>query len=89
MTPNHEEAFHKLKEEIASPQVFAHYNLNAEIKTTADTSVHGLGAVLLQNQENREWKPVAFASRSLSDTECRYAQIEKEVLALVWSAENF
>ena len=32
---------------------------------------------------------MAFASRSLSDTESRHAQIEKEALALVWSAEKF
>ena len=88
-TPNHEEALGKLKEEIASPRVLAHYNLNAETKISADASTHGLGAVLLQWQENREWKPVAFASRTLSDTESRYAQIKKEALALVWSAEKF
>ena len=34
-------------------------------------------------------KPVAFASRTLSDTKSHYAQIEKEALALVWSAEKF
>ena len=32
---------------------------------------------------------MAFASRTLSDTECQYAQIKKEALAIVWSAENF
>ena len=30
-----------------------------------------------------------YASRSLSDTELRYSQIEKEVLTLVWSCEGF
>ena len=88
-TPNHEDAIQKLKEEIASPQVLAHYDLNAETKISPDASAYNLGAVLLQCQDNREWKPVAFASRSLSDTESRYAQIKKEALALVWSAEKF
>jgi len=88
-TPNHGEALQKLKEEIASPRVLAHYNLNAETKISADASSHGLGAVLLQRQDNYEWKPVAFASRSLNEIESRYAQIEKEALALVWSAEKF
>ena len=43
----------------------------------------------MQQQDNRDWKPLAFASRSLTDTESHYAQIEKEALALVWSCEKF
>ena len=60
------------------------YDPNAE---TADASSHGLGAVLLQKHDS-EWKPVAYASRSLSDTEANYAQIEKEALASVWAAKR-
>jgi len=35
------------------------------------------------------WKPVAYASRSMSETECRYAQIEKEALATTWACDKF
>ena len=35
------------------------------------------------------WSPVAFASRSMSETEQRYAQIEKEALASIWACEKF
>ena len=48
-----------------------------------------MGAVLLQSKDNTTWQPVAFASRALSETESRYAQIEKEALALVYACENF
>ena len=44
----------------------------------------GLGAALLQNGQ-----PVGFASRSLSQTERQYAQIEKECLAIAFSCERF
>ena len=47
-----------------------------------------MGAVLLQ-QVNGQWHPVAYASRSLNDTESRYAQIEKEALAATWACEKF
>ena len=48
----------------------------------------GMGAVLLQRSET-QWKLVAFASRSMLDTEHRYAQVEKEALACMWVCKKF
>ena len=36
-----------------------------------------------------QWKPVAYTSRSMSDSEHRYAQIEKEALTAIWVCEKF
>lgn len=83
--PSQEQSFANIKKELAKPTVLAHYNLQAETKVSADASSFGLGAVLLQKAEDA-WKPVAYASRSLMDTEKRYAQIEKEGLAPVRSS---
>ena len=44
-----------------------------------DASEKGLGASLLQ-----DGKPLAYASRALTNTETNYAQIEKELLAIVF-----
>ena len=49
---------------------------------------YGIGAVLLQQSDER-WVPVAYASRAMSTTESRYAQIEKEPLAIDWACEKF
>ena len=57
-------------------------------KVSADAYSHRLEAVLLL-LHNGEWKSVAFTSRSLSDTERRYAQIEREALALTWACEKY
>ena len=48
----------------------------------------GLGAVLVQTK-NGESRVICYASRILSDVERRYAQTEKEALALVWASEQF
>ena len=84
----HAEAFAKVKEEISSPRILALYDPEKEAKISADASSYGLGAVLLQLHDTG-WRPVAFASRALSQAESRYAQIEKEALALTWACERF
>ena len=60
-----------------------------------DASEYGLGAALLKpatntiNSSNIQWQPVAYCSSSLSPTEQRYAQIEKETLAIVHAFHKF
>ena len=83
-----EQAFAQIKEELTKPTVLALYDLLAPTKVSADASSYGLGAVLLQ-QVRDKWKPVAYASRSMSDTEKRYAQTEKEALTVTWSCDKF
>ena len=43
----------------------------------------------MQLQDDGEWRPVAYASRAMSPTEQRYAQIEKEALGITWASERF
>ncbi|CDQ60651.1 unnamed protein product [Oncorhynchus mykiss] len=73
-------AFDKIKGDLASQRVLAQYRPHAKTKVSADASSFGLGAILTQMQDNMEWRPIAYISRSLSDTEQRYAQVEKEAL---------
>ena len=56
---------------------------------SADASSYGLGSVLIQEQDDNSKRPVAYASRSLSRAERRYANIEREALALTWACEKF
>ena len=69
---------------VVKHPVLKFYNVAEEVTLQTDASEKGLGAVLIQNGQ-----PVAFASRTLSKTEQRYATIEKECLAIVFGYERF
>ena len=43
----------------------------------------------MQRQPSGEMRPVAYASKSMTNTECRYAQIEKKILATTWALEHW
>ena len=49
-----------------------------------DASTKDLGATLMQ-----QGKPIAFASKALTDTESRYANTERELLTVVYGCERF
>ncbi|UYV69790.1 hypothetical protein LAZ67_7000738, partial [Cordylochernes scorpioides] len=82
-------AFQDLKESLTKEPCLAYYNLNSPTELITDASPIGLGAVLIQTQQNGIKRPIAYASRSLTDTEKRYSQIEKETLGCVWAIEHF
>ena len=64
--------------------LLCYYDLEEEATIETDASDCGLEAVLLQ-----AGRPVAFASRTMTETERRYSQIEKEYLALVFGCTRF
>ena len=86
--PDQQSAFSEVKSELSRPTILTLYNLEAPTKVSADASSYGIGAVLLQYNKG-QWKPAAYASRSMSDSERRSAQIEKEALATTWSCKKF
>lgn len=83
-TEKHDSELNILKSLITSSPLLKIFDPNLEITIQCDASGDGLGCVLLQKGH-----PVSFASRCLTKAEKRYAQIEKELLAIVFACEKF
>ena len=82
-------AFDQLKNILTSAQVMAYYDPTAETSLIVDGSPVGVAAILSQKQQDGNFRPVAYASRTLNDTERRYSQIERETLAVLYGIERF
>ncbi|GFR17364.1 retrovirus-related Pol polyprotein from transposon 17.6 [Trichonephila clavata] len=81
---NTERDFELIKQAIMKSPCLKYFDKNKEVTVSVDASKNGLGAVLLQ-----ESQPVAYRSVSLTQTQQRYAQIEKELMAGIYGLEHF
>ena len=79
-----EDAFNTLKKNLSESPCLAYFDSSKEVVIQADSSKHGIGAVLLQ-----EGRPIEYASRALTPSERNWAQIEKEALAVLYGLERF
>ena len=77
-------AFKLIKEMATTSPLLKYYNPEDELRIQYDATEKVLGATVLQKGQ-----PVAFASRALTDRESRYAQIKKELLAVVFALDKF
>ena len=85
--PRQEQVFKTCKDLMGRAPNLQFHNVSLPTVVPADASSYGLGAVLKQDHD-KALKPVAFRSRTLTETEQRYAQIKK-CLAAVWECEKF
>ncbi|CAK1582367.1 unnamed protein product [Parnassius mnemosyne] len=82
------ESFNNCKQILTNAPILQYPNFDEPFILTTDASDVALGAVLSQEKIGSD-KPVAYASRTLSDTEAKYSTIEKELLAIVWAVKYF
>lgn len=80
----HNREFQELQSFVASKKVLGKFDQKKRVVIQTDASKDGLGCTLMQ-----EGRPVAFASRTLHKNEKKWAQIEKELLAIVFACQRF
>ena len=79
-----QQAFDKVKEVITTSPVLAYFDPSKPTTLQVDASQKGLGATLMQ-----DGRPIAFASKSLTQSEQNYAQIEKEMYGILFGCKHF
>jgi hypothetical protein len=80
----HDKAFSQIKHLVMNAPVLRYFDPMKSVVIQCDASSKGLGAVMLQDDH-----PIAYGSRTLTDTETRYSVMEKEMLAIVFSLEKW
>ena len=80
----HGQCLDQVKQVLTQAPVLKFFDPQKKTVLQCDASMSGLGACLMQDEH-----PVAYASRALTPTETNYAQIEKELLAIVFGVERF
>ena len=76
--------FQHVKDAVVSNTTLKYFNPSLPMSIQVDASQVGLDVALLQNN-----KPIAFASKAITETECCYANIESEMLTVIFRAERF
>ena len=78
-----QKAFEQLKMVFTSRPLLVAPDLDKEFRVEADTSNFAMGGVLSIKCEDSKWRPVAYISKSLNETERNYEIYDKEMLAVI------
>ena len=82
-------AFQRLKDALCTDAVLAHFDPKLDIGISCDASNVGIGAVLFHRYPDGSERPIDNASKTLTDTQRRYSQIQKEALAVIFGLKKF
>jgi hypothetical protein len=82
-------AFDRAKLLLTSDLTLVHYSLEKDLHMICDASEYGVGAILVHKMEDGTERPVIMGSRTMQPHERRYAQIDKEALAIMFGLKKF
>ena len=84
-----QKSFQQLKDKLSNAPVLTHFSDTLPLKLDTDASQYGIGAVISHVLPSGEERPIAYASRTLSNSERNYSQIEKEALSIIFGVKKF
>ena len=84
-----EQSFQRLKEALTTAPVLTFPDFSRPFCIYTDASALGLGAVLMQAEDDGKNKVIAYASRTLNQAEGNYSVTHQEALAIVWALKTF
>ena len=79
-----ETAYSEIIKTLCSNTVLATFDPSKPVTVSVDSCQSGIGAVLLQ-----DGRPIEYASAAMTNAQKNYAQIEKELLAIVYGCKKF
>ena len=89
MGEKEEQTFQQSKYLLNSSNLLIHYDPEKPMVIARGASPYGLGAVLSHIMPDKSERPIIFTSRTLTNAERNYSQIEKEVLAIIFAIKKF
>jgi hypothetical protein len=87
-TSDAEKAWDAIREDIRKCQTLHFHDSTSPVYLHTDASEYGIGAYLFQLVDGREL-PIAFMSKTLSETEQKWNVTEKECYAFVYAFKKF
>ena len=82
-------AFDTLKKLLCTELCLKYPNYDKEFYLFTDASSVGVGAVLMQSDENGDLRPLSFFSKTLSFTQIKYSTTKREALGLVLALQHY
>ncbi|UYV82299.1 hypothetical protein LAZ67_21001652 [Cordylochernes scorpioides] len=87
-TEEAKEIFNKCKNDLAKATLLSYPNSELPLSLCTDASNWAIGAVL-QQYENEAWKPIAFFSKKLNESQKNYSTYDRELLSIYMSIKHF
>ncbi|GKB69268.1 reverse transcriptase domain-containing protein [Tanacetum coccineum] len=82
------EAFQTLKKKLTEAPILIAPDWDLPFELMCDANDYAIGAVLGQRKENH-FRPIHYASKTMTEAQKHYTTMEKEMLAVVYAFEKF